>query len=165
MREVAVSKLGHDASNNAYVVLLQERDGERVVPIWIGRPEAEAIAAQLNDVKRARPMTHDLLASVLIAAGATLRRVNITKVEDNTFFAELHVMRHGAPVIVDARPSDAVALALRVNAPIYVAEALLGDDEEGQEFAPQPEADELTANELQRYLEQLRPEDLGKFSP
>lgn len=165
MIPVTIAKLGLDSASNAYVVLLQERDGDRVLPIWIGRPEAESIAMQINGVKHERPMTHDLCHAIITGLGATLRRVQVTRVHHGTFFAELHLERGGAPVIVDARPSDSIAIALRLDAPIYVAEALLaGALEDG---APEPagrDDDTLSAEKLQRHLEQLRPEDFGKFT-
>ncbi len=165
MIPVTVAKLGLDSASNTYVVLLQERDGERVLPIWIGRPEAESIALQMNGVKRERPMTHDLCRSLINGLGATLRRVQVTRVQDATFYAELHLARGGSPVIVDARPSDAIAIALRLDAPIYVNEALLGGDlEEGLAEHAGRDDESLSAEQLQRYLEQMRPEDFGKFS-
>ena len=165
MIPVTVAKLGLDSASNTYVVLLQERDGARMLPIWIGRPEAESIAVQINGVKRERPMTHDLCQSIITGLGATLRRVQVTRVQKGTFFAELHLVRGGAPVIVDARPSDSIAIALRLDAPIYVDDALLdGNLEDGQAEPAAGDAETLSAEQLQRYLAQLRPEDFGKFS-
>lgn len=165
MVPVTIAKLGLDSASNAYVVLLQERDGDRVLPIWIGRPEAESIAMQINGVKHERPLTHDLCQSIITGLGATLRRVQVTRVHDGTFFAELHLVRGGAPVVVDARPSDSIALALRLDAPIFVHEALLGGDLGDGPPAPAPRDDDSrSAEELQRYLAQLRPEDFGKFT-
>jgi len=166
--EVLVSRLGLDASSQAYVVVLQEKGGERALPIWIGRPEAEAIAAHLNGVKRERPMTHDLAQTIVTGLGGLLRRVQIVRVHEGTFYAELHLNKGGAPVVIDARPSDAIALALRLEAPILVAEALFRDDSDetdgGDEPPPAGEGDSLTSDELKRHLAQLRPEDFGRFS-
>lgn len=168
MVEVLVARLGLDASSQAYVVVLQEKDGERALPIWIGRPEAEAIAAHLNGIKRERPMTHDLAQSVINGLGGLLRRVQITRVHEGTFFAELHLNKGGSAVVIDARPSDAIALALRLEAPILVAEALFRDDDgeaDGRdEPPPAGEGDSLSSDELKRHLAQLRPEDFGRFS-
>lgn len=164
MVQVKVARLGLDSASNTYVVLLQEMDGERVLPIWIGRPEAESIALQVNGVKRERPMTHDLCQSLIAGLGATLRRVQVTRVEDSTFFAELHLSRSGNSYLVDARPSDAIAIALRLDAPIYVHEALLGGDaEQGMAEPAARDGDALSAEQLQRVLGQMRPEDFGKF--
>lgn len=161
---VKVATLALDSVSNTFVVVLQEDGGERVLPIWIGRPEAESIALQINGVPRERPLTHDLCQSLITGLGATLRRVQVTRLERATFYAELHLVRVGAPAIVDARPSDAIAIALRLGAPIYVQEALLAG--EGADV-PSPaggDDDALSAEELQRHLEHMRPEDFGRFS-
>lgn len=165
MVEVTVTRLGLDASSQAFVVVLEERVGERVLPIWIGRPEAEAIAAHLNAVERERPMTHDLAASMVAGLGGLLRRVQVTRVVKGTYHAELHLTRGGAPTIVDARPSDAIAIALRLAAPIYVAESLFedGGGDAGESGPDDPNF--LSGEELQRHLAQLRPEDFGRFTP
>ena len=136
MIEVVVSRLGMDPGTQTYVIVLQEKDGERLLPIWIGHPEAESIVMHMHNMKRARPLTHDLCKSIIVGLGAVLRRVQITRVENNTYFGELHLERDGAIVRIDSRPSDAIAIALRLDAPIFAAEALLvvaeeDDDEEG----------------------------------
>ena len=163
MVEVIVQRIGLDAQSQAFVVILEERAGNRALPIWIGRPEAEAIAAHLNAVQRDRPMTHDLAASLVTGLGGLLRRVQVTRVVQGTFIAELHIHRQGNNVVVDARPSDAIAIALRLGAPIFVSDALL-DDEDGEEQDAPTDGDHLSAEELQRHLAQLRPEDFGRFS-
>ena len=178
MVEMAVARLGIDSSTNSYVVVLREKGGPRVLPIWIGQPEAEAIASHLNGVKRERPMTHDLCRHLIVGLGGVLRRVNITRVEENTYFAELHLQRDEAFLQVDARPSDSIAIALRLGAPIFALEALLvrpgedegGDDADdaepessGPDLTPQRPSDELSAQQLKEYLARLRPEDFGKF--
>jgi hypothetical protein len=166
MIEVSVSRLGLDASSQAFVVVLEEKAGSRVLPIWIGRPEAESIAAHLNGVERERPMTHDLTASLIAGLGGLLRRVQVTRVVHGTYHAELHLTRGGAATVVDARPSDAIAIALRLEAPIFVHDSLF-DDGEGEFPSPQSpdDGDHLSVEELQRHLAQLRPEDFGKFTP
>lgn len=172
MIEMTVARLGLDSGTNSYVLVLQEREGERVLPIWIGQPEAESIVMQMHDLKRVRPLTHDLCKSVILGLGATLRRVTITRVEKNTYFAELQLHRGGSIVSVDARPSDAIAIALRLSAPIFAAETLLtlvafeGGEAPDDEALPAAQGDaELSAEQLKEYLEHLRPEDFGKFSP
>ena len=181
MIEMMIARLGHDSSNRAYVLVLREKEGTRVLPIWIGQAEAESIVIQIHGLKRARPLTHDLCRSLIVGMGGTLRRVQITRVENNTYYAELHLQRTEGIVRVDARPSVAIAIALRLDAPIFAAETLLSeidieDEEEGEEseegspFPGSPQAGsaegaELTAEELKEYLEQLRPEDFGKFNP
>lgn len=165
MVEVTVSRIGLDAQSQAFVVILEERAGNRVLPIWIGRPEAEAIAAHLNNVKRERPMTHDLAAALVSGLDGLLRRVQVTRVVQGTFHAELHLTRGGSTIVVDARPSDAIAIALRLGAPVFVADDLLDDDEPGSQAESPADGDHLSAEELQRRLAQLRPEDFGRFIP
>jgi len=173
MIEVVVSRLGMDPGQQAYVVVLQEKDGARLLPIWIGQAEAESIVIQMHHVKRPRPLTHDLCKTLIVGLGATLRRVQITRVENNTYYGELHLERDGSIVQIDSRPSDAIAIALRLAAPIFAADGLLvlpdEDDSDASEesfTAPaSPDSAELSAEQLKEYLEQLRPEDFGKFNP
>ena len=169
MVEVTVARLGLDSATNSYVVVLRERDGRRVLPIWIGQPEAESIVMQMNQVKRERPLTHDLCKSLIIGLGGTLRRVSITRVQKSTYYAEMQIEGPKGVVEVDARPSDSIAIALRLDAPIFAPSALLTalDDDEDDEgdFSVEPSDNELTAEQLKAYLENLRPEDFGKFSP
>ena len=123
MIEVVVSRLGLDSSTQSYVVILQEKDGERLLPIWIGQPEAESIVMQMHNIKRVRPLTHDLCKSLILGLGGKLQKVHITRVEKNTYYAELHIARNGSGdvVQVDARPSDSIAIALRLSAPIFAS--------------------------------------------
>lgn len=170
MIEVVVSRLGLDSATQAYVVILQEKGGERLLPIWIGQPEAESIVMQMHHIKRPRPLTHDLCRSIILGLGGELRKVHITRVEKNTYFAELHIARNGDVVQVDARPSDSIAIALRLSAPIFASESLLSEvqieESEGESFEGEKIQDtsELNAEQLKEYLERLRPEDFGKFN-
>jgi bifunctional DNase/RNase len=167
MVEVTVARLGLDSTSNSYVVILQEKGGVRFLPIWIGQPEAEAIATHLNDVKRERPMTHDLAKQLITGLGGTLRRVQITRVHEGTYFAELHLQHGDALLTVDARPSDSIAIALRLGAPMFAQDSLLTSptDDDDTPVAPPdaPTADD-SAQQLQDFLRNLRPEDFGKFS-
>lgn len=170
MVEVTVARLGLDSATNSYVVILRERGGRRVLPIWIGQPEAESIVMQMNQVKRERPITHDLCKSLILGLGGTLRRVSITRVQKSTYYAEMQIEGPKGVVEVDARPSDSIAIALRFDAPIFAPSTLLtalDDDEEAddEDFSVQASDSELTAEQLKAYLENLRPEDFGKFSP
>ena len=170
MVEVTVARLGLDSATNSYVVVLRERGGRRLLPIWIGQPEAESIAMQMNQVKRERPITHDLCQSLIIGLGGTLRRVSITRVQKSTYYAEMQIEGPTGVVEVDARPSDSIAIALRLDAPIFAPSSLLTtlDDTaeaEGEELSVDPPDSELTAEQLKAYLENPRPEDFGKFSP
>jgi bifunctional DNase/RNase len=176
MTEVTLARLGLDSTSNTYVVILRERDGRRLLPIWIGQPEAESIVLHINGVQRERPLTHDLCKALIVALGGTLERIDITKVVKSTYFAELHIGTSDGHVVVDARPSDSIAIALRLGAPLYAADDLLtviddDDDDEGTAFGaeapprlPTPRG-EMTPDELKAYLAQLRPEDFGKFRP
>ena len=177
MIEVTVARLGLDSSTNSYVLILQEKNGRRLLPIWIGQPEAESIVMQMHSIKRERPLTHDLCRSLIVGLGGSLRRVQITRVQKNTYYAELHIHRGDTVVQVDARPSDSIAIALRLDAPIFATESLLtavaADDDESEieeenatdaEIQQQRSADELSAEQLKAYLENLRPEDFGKFN-
>lgn len=176
MVEVTVARLGLDSATNSYVVILRERDGRRLLPIWIGQPEAESIVMQMNQFKRERPLTHDLCKSLIVGLGGTLRRVSITRVQKGTYYAEMQIDGPNGMIEIDARPSDSIAIALRLDAPIFAPAMLLtaieADDDETIEeqtiedqLSATVEDDELTAEQLKSYLENLRPEDFGKFSP
>src|SRR5258708_28066257 len=144
MVEVFVSRLGLDSTTSSYVVVLQEKQGARLLPIWIGKPEAESIVLHMHNVKRVRPLTHDLIKSLVVGLGAQLRRAYITRVEDRTYFAELQLQRDDVLVNIDARPSHSIAIAVRLGAPIYAAEELLldpGDEEAADEEAASPDFD------------------------
>ena len=180
MIEVIVSRLGLDSTSNAFVVILQEKNGKRILPIWIGRAEAESIAVHLDGVERARPMTHDLAQSLIATLGGTLQRVQVSRVHEGTFYAEMLVLAHGVQHVIDARPSDSIAIALRCGAPLFAADELLSDfdvseqtdDETADDEATEPDVGSETLDahlrsveQLQRYLARLRPEDFGKFKP
>lgn len=176
MVEVAVARLGLDGNTNTYVVILREVGGERVLPIWIGQAEAESILLEMNHVKKERPLTHDLCKSLIAGLGGTLRRVQITRVQKATYFAELHIDRETEEYRIDARPSDSIAIALRIPAPIFADESLLAvpgeeapnaEEEEPEELLPESppvqSTEDMTAEQLKQYLSGLRPEDFGKF--
>lgn len=173
MIEMRVARLGVDSTANTYVIVLRELHGARVLPIWIGHPEAEAIVMELQAVTRERPMTHDLVKQIVLGLGATVRRVVISRVERGTYFAELQLQRGDALISVDARPSDSIAIALRTGAAIFAADDLLvTPDEDEHPMTPPTIPDgersagtDMTPDELKAYLQRLRPEDLGKFMP
>ncbi len=184
LTEVEVLRLGLDRSNNSYVVILREKGGERLLPIWIGQPEAESIVIEMSKLRRERPLTHDLCKTLISALGGTLRRVQITKVENRTYFAEMQINREDQIISIDARPSDSIAIALRFGSPMFAQDSLLTsieleDSSEGSEpesgyesepWAPSEEqksdvqSDEMSPEQLKSYLENLRPEDFGKFN-
>ncbi len=176
MVEVTVQSLGLDRSSNTPVVILQEKEGARVLPIWIGPSEASAIAMELAGMKFSRPLTHDLFGSVISGLGGSLRRVLITRVVENTYFAELIIERGSELFSIDARPSDSIAIALRLGATIFTSDDLLDDNtievSEASEFEQTPEGvDEerseegLRAEDLKEYLRRMNPEDFGRFTP
>lgn len=165
MVRMTVAHVGVDRSTNTPVVVLKEAGGPRTLQIWIGAPEANAIAQEIRGEKPARPMTHDLLAHILAGLGGSLERAAITGLKDNTYFAHLLVLRDGQAFEVDARPSDSIALALRAEAPIVVAEELLGEAPGGGEAEPEPPPREGNPEALRKFLSKLDPEDLGRFHP
>ena len=115
-----------DPVTNMPIIILRDEEGSRVLPIWVGIFEANAIALQIENVSMPRPMTHDLLRNVILEMGASVERVIVTELRDNTFFATINMKdRGGEPVMIDARPSDAIALALRVDCPIFVNEEVI----------------------------------------
>jgi len=158
--EVKINGLAVDANAKSHVVILKEKDGERVLPIWIGPAEAQAIARELAGQRFQRPLTHDLLANIVEGLKARVTRVVISELKDNTFFAQLLIDRDGDAVVIDARPSDSIAVALRCGADIFVNEKLLNEPGEQDE----PTAEEK-AQELRKFLENLDPEDFGKYDP
>jgi bifunctional DNase/RNase len=181
MIEVKVQSLGLDRTSNTPVVILQEKDGSRVLPIWIGPGEASAIAMELAGMKFSRPLTHDLFATVISGLGGALQRVLITKVVDNTYFAELIIQRGDELFSVDARPSDSIAIALRMDATIFTSDTLLentpieispsessgfGESESESIELPGPASGGgLKSDELKEHLRRMNPEDFGRFSP
>jgi len=173
--EVRVQSLGLDRSSNTPVVILEEVGGERVLPIWIGPGEASAIAMQLADMEFSRPLTHDLLVAVLNGLGGNLRKVIITRVEKNTYYAELIIHRNGEVISVDARPSDSIAVALRTEARIFAQDDLLEQatieitEEEQSGQTPSKSkggtpSETMDPEQLKEYLRRLNPEDFGRFT-
>lgn len=170
MVEVTVQSLGIDQASKTPVVILQEAAGERMLPIWIGPGEASAIAMELAGMKFSRPLTHDLAASLIRGLGGSLTQVLITRVQDNTYYAELRIQRGSEIFSVDARPSDSIAIALRMKARLFTSDDLLSATalqiEAATELEPESgEGETMTAEQLQEYLKKLKPEDLGRFNP
>ena len=163
MIEVTVGNLGLDRTTNTPVVVLKEKQGNRVLPIWIGPAEASAIAMEMQGVKPPRPMTHDLLKQVIVGLGAELQRVTISALKDKTYFAELLLQREDHHYQFDARPSDSIALALRLHAPIFTHDELL--EQTAVESAESGQESSLDAEQLKRYLEKMDPQDFGRFLP
>lgn len=164
MVEVRVAHLGLDRTSNTPVVVLQEKEGSRVLPIWIGPAEASAIAMELAGVTFSRPLTHDLIKQLIVGLGADLTRVIITQVKDSTYYAELHIHRDDHVFQIDARPSDSIAVALRLKAPIFTSDDLL-EITTIDTVEPTETPDPSDPDALKTYLENLDPEDFGKFTP
>ena len=166
MVEVILRAVRVDVGSSTPLLLLEEVGGERVLPIFVGAPEATAIAYALQGVETPRPMSHDLLGNVIVALGGRLFAVEITELIDNTFYANLRIVREGNDIIVSSRPSDAVALALRVGAPILVRDELMA--EQGKIIHLEDESDEDEQSEaelvaeLREFLDTIRPEDFNQ---
>jgi bifunctional DNase/RNase len=167
--EVNVGGLAYDDKTKSHVVILREINGNRVLPIWIGPAEASAIAMEIAGKKFQRPLTHDLMATIVKGLKATVSKIIISDLRDNTFYANVVLEREkdNEIVNVDARPSDSIALALRTHSPIYLSETLLeGAKEIGLLKKEEKEkTEEERAEELRKFLEDLDPEDFGKFTP
>lgn len=171
--EVRVQSLGLDQTTKTPVVILQEVEGSRILPIWIGPNEASAIAMELTGMKFSRPLTHDLAANLVRGLGGVLQRVTIARVENNTYYAEMVIQRGDEVIAIDARPSDSIAIALRLRARLYANEELLTEGAVDM-VEPEPAVDleqlseqepSVTPEELEARLRRLRPEDLGRFQP
>jgi bifunctional DNase/RNase len=167
MIEVTVAGLGIAPPSSLPLLLLKERDGERVLPVGIGPLEAQAIVMPLQGVKPPRPMTHDILVEIVVSLGGHLRRVEIVELIESTFHARLMLETGGQERIYDIRPSDAVALAVRTETPIFVAEAVFDQAgivtptaEEGSEDKP-VEVDETKLTPFKEFIESLDIDDLG----
>lgn len=156
--QMKIKGLMIDPVSNMPIIILKNPDGKTVLPIWVGIFEANAIAMQLEEVVSPRPMTHDLLKNVIEGLEAQVEQVVITDLKDNTFFAAIHILRDGERFTIDARPSDAMALALRASAPIFVERQVL-DKSEGS--GEEGESDQT--ERLRRWLESVDPEELGKY--
>ncbi|MFB3071891.1 MAG: bifunctional nuclease family protein [bacterium] len=160
MLEMKVKGLAIDPSTNMPIVILKDLEEERALPIWVGIFEANAIALEMESVPTPRPMTHDLIKNILEETEATVLRIVVNDLKDNTFYAEIYLSLNGNEVAIDSRPSDAIALALRVDAPIYVAKKVL-DEARSIDLTDPELADDK--EKWKEWLEDLRPEDFGKY--
>jgi bifunctional DNase/RNase len=154
--EMQIKGLMMDPVTGVPIVILRNADNQRVLPIWVGPVEANAIALQIENVTPPRPMTHDLLKNLLTEFDARVQRVVITALRGNTFYAYLDIDRQGTRVLIDARPSDALAVALRSRAPVFVDEAVLD-----QASSVEVSNEQADRDRLQRWLESLDPDDMG----
>ena len=155
--EMTIKGLMVDPVTNVPIILLRDADGQKVLPIWVGIFEANAIALQIENVTPQRPMTHDLLKNVITDLKGSVQKVVVSDLKDSTFYAVIYLEVNGATVAVDSRPSDAIALALRARCPIFVEDSVL-TSAENRDAADKPDTDRL-----QKWLESLDPDDLGKY--
>jgi uncharacterized protein len=155
--QMSVKGLMIDPITNMPIIILRDVDGGRVLPIWVGVFEANAIALQIENVQTPRPMTHDLLKNVLEDLEAQVERVVVCELRENTFYAAIHLRMQGQAIVVDARPSDAIALALRTRSPIFVEEEVI------QNAKTVETSRDVDTSRLQKWLESLSDEELGKY--
>jgi len=156
--EMVIKGLMVDPVTNMPIVILRDKEGERVLPIWVGIFEANAIALQIENVATPRPMTHDLLRNVIRDMNGTVEKIVVSDLKDTTFYALIYLQIGGEVVAIDARPSDAIALALRTQAPIFVEDHVI-DSAKMVDFKPES----ADSERLQRWLESLDPDELGKY--
>lgn len=148
LTQMNIRGLLFDPYSNAYIVILRDEHNSDVLPIWVGKSEAGAISFALENVTPPRPMTHDLMKSILDNVGAKILSAVVSDLKNNTYYAKIHLWYGDSEYAVDSRPSDAIALALRAEAPIFTTEEVLRKQ---------------NSEELERWLENLTPEDFGKF--
>ncbi len=154
--EMTIKGLMIDPGTNMPIIILRDQEGTRMLPIWVGVFEANAIALQIENVQTPRPMTHDLLKSVIETLRATVERVVVCDLRENTFYATIHLRTNGTEMLIDSRPSDAIALALRTRTPIFVEESVLA---KSGDHGGVPS----DLSRIQKWLESLPDEELGKY--
>ena len=157
--EMNIKGLMIDPITNMPIIILRDQEGQRILPIWVGVFEANAIALQIENVQTPRPMTHDLLKNIIDDLSASVERIVVTELKENTFYALIHLRRNGHSIEVDARPSDAIALALRTQSPIFVEEAVI-DNARSVDSSRDASMD---VSRLQKWLENLSEDELGKY--
>jgi bifunctional DNase/RNase len=156
--EMTIKGLMVDPITNMPIVILRDQEGQRVLPIWVGIFEANAIALQIENITTPRPMTHDLLRNIIQDLKASVQKVVVCDLQENTFYALIYLSRNGDTIAIDARPSDAIALALRTRAPIFVEESVI-DNAKTVDFS----SEKADADRLHKWLESLDPDDMGKY--
>ena len=156
--EMSIKGLMVDPITNMPIVILRDKDGQKVLPIWVGIFEANAIALQIENISTPRPMTHDLIKNVLVGLDTLVHKVVVTELREDTFYAVIWLEREGRIVSIDSRPSDALALALRVDCPIFVEDEVLKNSK-----LATTASDRVTSEELRKWLEGLNDEDLGRY--
>lgn len=157
-REFKIKGLMMDPVTNSPIVILQDIEKSTLLPIWVGVFEANAIALQIERIDTPRPMTHDLLRNLLQQLEVEVEKIVVTELKNNTFYALIHLKMGSGPVTIDSRPSDAIALALRTDAPIYVTQAVLSASQ-----SITLDKDSVEPKDVREWLDNLSPEDLGKY--
>ena len=157
-KEFRIKGLMMDPVTNSPIVILQDIEANTLLPIWVGIFEANAIALQIERIDTPRPMTHDLLRNILLHLDAEVEKIVVTELKENTFFAQIHLDIEGSRMTVDSRPSDAIALALRTDSPIYVTDEVIA----GSQNITLNKAN-LAPEDVKEWLENLNPEDLGQY--
>ena len=158
MREMEIYGVSFDLVGKQPIVLLKTADGNKFLPIWIGHPEAAAILMKLQGATTPRPMTHDLVTDILGQLQATVTRITVTELRENTFYASVTVQQDGQEIDIDSRPSDAIALALRADAPIFAADEVI--EESAIEFEGEEVNEEVVA-EFKRFLDHVTPDEFA----
>jgi len=156
--EMKIRGLMMDPAANTPIIILKDVNGDSMLPIWVGPFEANAIAVEIEKLATPRPMTHDLIKNVLTGLETQVHKIVVTELKEDTFYAVIWLERGGEVISIDSRPSDAIALALRVDCPIFVEEAVLKTSKLAANVS-----DRFTADELRKLLEGLNDEDLGKY--
>ena len=156
--EMSIKGLMVDPISNMPIVILRDKEGVKTLPIWVGMFEANAIALQIENISTPRPMTHDLLRNVIHDLKASVQKIVVCDLHDSTFYALIYLTLNGEIVAIDARPSDAIALALRTRAPIFVEDTVI-DNAKTVDFT----TDTADSERLHKWLESLDPDDLGKY--
>jgi len=159
MQEMSIYGVSFDMVGKQPIVLLRTLDGTKFLPIWIGHPEAAAILMKLQGTPTPRPMTHDLVTDMLGELNASVARVAVTELRENTFYAQITLQVNGSEIEIDSRPSDAIALAVRADAKIYVADEVI--DDSAIEFNQEPEDSGEVIDEFKKFLENVIFEDFG----
>lgn len=161
--EMKIAGITIDPITSTPIVILKDLSEKKAIPIWIGLFEASAIATQLESITFSRPMTHDLFTEIIGALGAEVIRIEINELKNNTFFADIHLMREGQLTLIDARPSDAIAIALRTGAPIFVEEKVVEMSRNVDYGQKSLDLDKVKEENLKEFLENLSPDEFGKY--
>ena len=159
MHEMVIYGVSFDLVGKQPIVLLKTADGNRYLPIWIGQPEAAAILMKLQGASTPRPMTHDLVTELLEQLDAQVVRITVTELRDNTFYASITVQQNGSEIEIDSRPSDAIALAVRAEAPIFAADRVI--EESAIEFEGEEVNEEEIVSEFKQFLDSVTPEEFA----